>query len=84
MTKEYAHLELLVEALVAGGNGVETPFSPSQGGMWCLMSQPLDESLCTRAAIDNPSITFDRVDDSLFCKHCWAVVYGSRHRFPNP
>ncbi|GAC1379835.1 MAG: hypothetical protein NVSMB48_04410 [Marmoricola sp.] len=69
--------------MVAQGNGVETPFRPSQGGWYAVMVGALDSTVCEVATEQDPRITFDPADDSISCAHCWASIYGGLHKFPS-
>ena len=81
MASEHQHLVTLVSELVAAGNSVRTDFQPSQGGLWCQLAAPLDPSICASAVQQSEWLQFDAEDDSMFCRHCWTIVYGGAHDF---
>jgi hypothetical protein len=78
---EHAHLAALAEEMLKQGNSWTTPFQPSQGGWWGQLSGALDPVICTRAERECASISYDPGEDSLWCRHCWAVIFGGNHTF---
>jgi hypothetical protein len=70
-----AHLQEVVDALVAAGNTVYPPgFHPSQAGWICEMTQPLDPAVATASAAADARLTY--INDELSCSHCWAGIIG--------
>jgi hypothetical protein len=75
---EWAHLQPLVDALVAAGNEpVDGGFRANQGGTDCYMRDPLDYDVLRPLVAQDPhrdriSMSDDRVD----CLHCWAGIGG--------
>jgi hypothetical protein len=78
---EWAHLQPLVDALVAAGNETrDGGFRPNQGGTDCYMRDPLDYDVLRPLVAQDPHR--DRIsmgDDRLDCLHCWAGIGGAKY-----
>ena len=78
------HLKPLLEALITAGNSVDShpnatgPFRPSQGGMYCPLTEPIDFDVIADV-LPEPGVTFHPDDDSIFCRLCWLPIYGGEH-----
>jgi hypothetical protein len=76
--RDWAHLDQLVDALVAAGNvSVSGGFRPSQGGMYCAMRDRLDPGLVAEWVVRDGRLSYTPEDDEVSCRHCWASVLGA-------
>lgn len=75
---EWAHLQVIVDALVERGNvAVDGGSVTNQGGFDCRMQEPLDFDLvATLSAQDGHDLRVDRDGDRVDCLHCWAGIVG--------
>lgn len=81
----FSHLLPLVEALLDAGNELlphpasTAAFRPSQGGYYCAMTGPLHFD-AVRDLPRRAEVQFDETNDSIFCRHCWTIIYGAHYR----
>ena len=76
--KPYAHLEPIVDALIASGNQSMRAecFYLDRDGWRCDLKEPIDFELL-RARFDFPkTITLSEPLDKIFCRNSWIEIKG--------
>jgi hypothetical protein len=75
--REWDHLRVVVDGLVASGNHVvDGGFRPTQGGWECGLVRPLDPDVARVLTEADARASYEPDRDEIFCRHCWTVIYG--------
>lgn len=74
----YAHLEPIVDLLLANGNQLARPYrwGENRTGYYCFLSKPIDFDLIESAFVLPQTVSLDRSEGSVECDVTWASIKG--------
>lgn len=74
----YAHLEPIVDLLLANGNALALPFrwGENRTGFFCSLSKPIDFDLIETTFSLPSTVRLARVEGNVECDVTWACIQG--------